>query len=450
MTIGLRFTDGTTTLNVSDLTNGILTRYQSGNNNALVEETTDKIMVVLRGSRATKLANIGTLNSFFQLATDRQQKPYLSKLFVERDSGDGVWWRSEIVSGLVMLDADSIDAIERSPEISIVFTRKNFWEGAEAQIALSNGNGTNNTAGLTVYNCNDGVGTSPNKRNNYVQIAAGVISGDMPAPVRLEITNTYNSAAQLYTVWLSHNVESDPANFQNIIEAEAAAAGGTDTTNSSFSGGKYRTFTWSGDNQALIGRWVLDTAYLNKTKSSWFKILAAFTGSPSSGTRLQCKLRFPSDSALTEISSSQEVVLSTSYRIQDIGTLQLPPWLAGAGDQVAIAFCLYARKSGGGSLGIDYFQFSPIDSYRILQPRGYGAALNERIVDDGIAGLLYGDQWTSQPGKIGIYTGQGKPVLLKPAKIQRIYFLMRSNTDGIPIDRTISVKAYYRPRKATL
>jgi hypothetical protein len=446
--IGLRFTDGTTTVTVSNLTDGILTGYQSGNENPISAETSELAYVVLRGTLSAKIANINLLNGFFLKARERQEKQFLSAVYVERDIGDGVWWRSELIDGLVMLSSDGLDAIGRSPEISVSFTRKNYWEGAEAQIPLSNGNGTDNITGLPVFNCNDGSGTAPAKNNNYVQIAADIIGGDLFAPIRLEMVNALNSASRLYSVWIAHNSEADPANFQNVIEGESVAAGGSDVIGSGYSGGKYRTISWTGDNQVLIARWTLDTAYLNRSASNWFKVLSAFAAGPSSNTRLQLKIRWPASAYLTEIGSSQEVALDTT-KLQDIGTLQLPPWLAGAGDQTDIALCLYARRIGGGTVNIDYLHISPLDSYRILKPQGYGAAYTVRIVDDGINELLYTDGWTPA-GKTGHYVGIGSPLLLKPNKLQRIYFLQNGDTGDISITRTLTIKAFYRPRRATL
>lgn len=447
--IGLRFTDGTTTLNVSDLTNGLMTGFQPGNAGLSEKTSSDTAYVILMGVKATKLANIATLNRFFRQAQERWEKPFLPKIYVEFDNGDSVWWRSEVNEGSVMLSADSIDKIDRSPEITIYFKRDNFWEGAEAQLPLTNGNGTNNTAGLTVYNCNDGTGSSPNVKNNYVQITGSDVAGDQLAPVRLEITNTFNNASRLFTVWLAHNAEADPANFQHLLEGEAVSYGGVDAVNAAYSGGKARIFTWAGDNQVLIARWALDTTYLNRAGGKWFKALAVFTGTPGAGIRLQMKITFPSGTPLTIVGSSQEVAVDYWAKLQDIATLQIPPWLVGSGDLAPVDLSLYARKTGGGTINIDYLQITPLDSYRILQPQGYGASYTIRIVDDGVAEQLYTDGW-SPSGKTGHYVGIGSQIRLKPGKTQRIMFLQKGDTGDISTSRTLSVKAFYRPRKATI
>lgn len=447
--IGLRFTDGVITLNVSDLINGLLSGYMPGNMALGEKYSTDSAYVVLMGVKATKLATIAALNRFFRQAQERWEKPFLPKIYVEMDNGDGVWWRSEVVEGSIMLSSESIDRIDRSPEVTLFFRRDNFWEGAEAQLPLSNGNGSNNTAGLTVYNCNDGSGSSPNIRHNYVQISGTDVTGDLLAPVRLELTNTFNDATRLYTIWMGHNAEADPANFQHWLEGEAVSYGGSDVVSASYSGGKYRTFTWAGDNPINIGRWTLDTTFLNRAGGKWFKALCAFVGNPGAGFRLQLKVTFPAGTPLTVVGSSQEVSIDQYARLQDIATLQIPPWLVGSGDLTPVDLSLYARRSGGGSIMIDYMQLTPLDSYRILQPQGYGTSYTIRIVDDGINETLYTDGW-SPSGKTGHYVGIGSQIQLKPGKTQRIIFLQKGITGDISIARTLSIKAFYRPRKATL
>jgi len=301
---------------------------------------------------------------------------------------------------------------------------------------------------LNVYNCNDGDGTSPNKRNNYVEIGAASVVGDLPAPARLEMTNQFNSANRLYNIWLGHNVRSTPDLFQHMIEGESASYGGSDVVNAAYSAGKLRTFTWAVDTQTIIARWALDTTFLNRANKRWFKILAGFTNGISAGIRLQSKITFPSGTPLTVVASSQEVVTTTS-RIQEIGELQIPPWLLSSGDLSAVDLTLYAKKTGGGSVSIDYLQITPVDGYRVLMPRGYGAAYQVRVVDDGISDQIWTDGW-SGGGKTGHYTAVGKNLKLVPGELQRIYFLQNGDTGDIDITRLLNVKAFYRPRRRGL
>ncbi len=440
--IGLRFTNGTTTVDVSNLTTGILTGYRSGNAPAGQTETEDEASVTLMGNRTSVEANLGLLEQLFVQVKQRKQRPAIGKVWVERSNGDGTWWKSELVNADALQEDNSLDRLGRSTPVRIVMKRKNFWKGAETQLPLTNGNGTDDLAGLRVFNCGDGNGVAPNIKHNWVQIDGEDILGDLPGPVRLEMTNSYDNAARLYNIWTALNSESDPANFGHILEGEAAT-GGTTVVNASCSNGNAQSFTWTDSIQAILGRWALDTTYLNRAGGNYFKVLAAFAGSPAAGTRLQCKVTFPSGTPLTVVGSSQEVGLSNA-RIQDIGTIQLPPWLVGAGDLAPVDLTIYRRKTGGGSLSLDYLQITPIDGYRVLRPKGYGTAYQIRVVDDGINETLYTDGWTPS-GKTGHYVGTGERLRLAAGKTQRIYFLMSGDTGDISINRQLTVKAYYTP-----
>lgn len=355
--------------------------------------------------------------------------------------------RSEILRGHLVLDEQALEAWQwgsRRVRANVVYERRGYWEAAsESVLGLTNGNGSGVTAGLKVYNCNDGSGSSPNKRNNYVEISGASVVGNLPADCRILLTNTYNDSARLNNVWVAHNVYSDPSNFQHFLEGEAVSYGGTNGASASYSGGYYRQFTWTGDYQQIIARWLLDTTFLNRAGGRWFKLLAGFAGVVS-GIKLQAKLTFPAGTPLTVVSSSQEVTLSDK-KIQDIGTLQIPPWLPGETNFAPIDLSLYARKTGGGSFSLDYLQISPLDSYRILTPRGYGAAYNVSICDDGMGQVTWTSGWAGG-GITGHYTGVGERVRLFPGRTQRLIFLQRNTSGNIPIDATMSVRVFYRAR----
>lgn len=513
--IGWRISDGSTNLDLSDLTNGLMDGVVNGNAPTHEETTTDQYHFELRGVRATVESLLSQLQVYLERAKARQEKPFLTAIYVERNLGDGVWWRSEVVDGDVWLDDDSLDKLGRGgTPVTVVITRKNWWEGAEAAVPLSNPHETDNTTGLMVHNpdlryaaatisfdtatreirdsanglavfaagtviwldgstSNDGyytVDTSSagaltvtealiadeaagatvtilGEPCNYITIDGADISGNLPAPVRFELTNAYDHTNRLGKVWMGQNVEADPVNFEHILQGEDASYGGT-LSDGMYSHGRAMGFTWTGDTAAMIGRWTLDSTFLNRAGGRWFKLLAVFSAQPISGTWLQCKVTFPAGTPLTVVGSSQEVQLST-LRIQDVGTLQLPPWLVGAGDLAPIDLTLYARKTGGGSLGIDYIQLTPIDGYRILTPKGYSAAYGVRIVDDGINNLLWTDGW-DPAGKTGHYVGVGERIQLQPNRTQRICFLQFGDTGDVSLSRLLTVKAFYRPRRATI
>ncbi len=410
------------------------------------QHVTDSFEVLLRGT--SSIDRLRALNRMLEYAR-RSTGP--NGVWIHY-APDGTAWRSRIYDGVVSYD-EKVHSYYRSNTIKAIITleRDPYWEGPEQQIPLSNGNGTNNTSGLNVFNANDGVGTPPNRQNNYVEISGSAISGDLPAPVRLEMTNQFNSSARLSEIWISLNVYSNPSTFQHVLEGESAIALQSGITNqavSGYSGGNIKNFSLTIENQTPLVRWELNTAYLNAANKRWFKILAVFASSTHQGIRLQARIMFPVGTILTTVASSQEVLLS-NVLIQEIGEIQIPPWLLSSGDLAPVDLVLFGQKSGTANMQIDFIQISPVDGYRVLIPRGYGAAYGVRIVDDGINEQIYTDGW-SGGGRTGHYTAIGKPLRLIPGKTQRIYFLQQGSTGDANITRMLSVKAYYRPRRSGL
>lgn len=362
--------------------------------------------------------------------------------------------RSRIYEGVIIFD-DGLTRRrkENKARVSMAYERDPYWEEAEKQIAISNGNGISNTDGLTVFNCSDGVGASPNKQHNYISMLSNAITGDLATPVRLEMTNTYNVATDLSHIFISHNYDSNPDTLDHILEAEDSV-GGTPTVAATSSGGYYNAYTWTGDTQKQIARWVLSSELLAACAGRWFKLLAKFTGEIPTGIKLQAKITFPSGVILTIVDSAAEVAITggtySSLGVQEIGTLQIPPWLPGESVLAPVDLTLYARKVGGGSLNIDFIQLTPLNGYRILVPQGYGVHYEEIIVDDGIYQNIYIDNWNGAAGKTGHYIGYGKQIMLQPGLAQRIYFLQRNMSAGAEPARTLSLKAFYRPRRRAL
>jgi hypothetical protein len=284
-----------------------------------------------------------------------------------------------------------------------------------------------------------------------VAIAGSAVEGVIPAPVRLELTNTYNVSERAYDFLLGHNVFANPGTLVHILEGEDTAyvaGGAAATADANSSGGYYQTATWAGDSETLLYRFVLSASLLAACAGNYFRLLTRFATAPGTGIKVKPKIKFPSGSALTVVGEAQEVTLA-SVRLQDLGVLQIPPWLTGETSLYPVDLCLYGRKTGGGSVDLDFIQLTTLDGYRVLTPRGYGAPYLVRVADDGIAGSLWTDNWATS-GKTGHYIGSGQAIHLWPGRDQRLYLLVTDSAGDAEIARTTSVRVYYRPRRLTL
>ena len=286
---------------------------------------------------------------------------------------------------------------------------------------------------------------------NYAQIAAADVVGDLPAPPRLEITNTTVGGIQDADVYIAHNILSAPATFAHILEAESAT-GGTMTEDASSSGGYKNIVSWEVTTETLLLDWTLSTTLLNACASNYFRLLLRMSY-PYLYDDLWVKMKL--SVGLSIFWESEWSLPQNPSSLIELATVQLPPNLIGIGDSYPLHLKLYGKRAitGTHTLEIDYMQLSPLDGWRKLEPNKTDTAqllpYNARLVDDEIDNYLYTDSW-STPGRFGNYHTASAPILLCPNKLQRFYFLHNIDSTSAPIARTLSIKAYYRPRRCSI
>jgi hypothetical protein len=386
---------------------------------------TDQCTLQLRGANGR--ASIEKLNRLFEQA--RRNPNFGSRVYLyfavhENETP----YRSRVVDGRISIEKGYSYGYKTGKLIiTIAFEHLPYWEGAQAQIPLTNENGTGNTSGLTVYNTNDMTGTSPTKRVNYVKMLAANVTGDIPTPAIIEITNTYtNGTARLSKIWMGLAI--DDATYPLTWYLDQTMALNT-----------------AASTEQQISLTTLNTAFLNGTRGGHFRVFTKCS-SAIQDLRLNAALYFPASVAVTPMQKAPEVVMGYSSII-DLGTLQIPPWLPNMKNQAAVGLRIAGRRTGGFNITLSDIFLFPANAFRQLIPRGYGFIYTAILVDDGVADtvwVVWGDGTT-----VGHYSGYGDPIKLTPGKDQRLLFLNNTLTGGIDDDQTMSLKVYYRPRRLT-
>lgn len=409
---------------------------------------TDSIELILRPTAGQTMSNVQTawqlVENWLRLAEEFQHSRggYPMYLEFQPDSTSNVY-RSEILGGKCELQDNAMSRwmIGRAAKGVMIFTRRYYWEGPESELPLTTSNVTRQTGGVTLYNHDD----SGTGHDDWAEITGSDVVGVMPAPIRLEVTNSYNSASRDSKWLIGQNLFANT--IQHVIEGEDSPVGGSDVANANSSNGYYRSLTLP-SSLGLMRSWVLSSTMLNAYKARYYRIVARFFGGQGAGVFLHLRVTFPSGSPLTVVAQTPEVELN-SATLQEIGILQIPPWLPQESSFYPIDLNLYGYKSGGGTLNLDCLFLMPVDNYRILNPQGYGLAYQARIVDDGIADSIYTDGWGAA-GKTGHYLGYGSRIMAWPGITSRVYIISTNDTGGSQIERTRSVRMYYRPRRLTV
>ena len=368
-------------------------------------------------------------------------------LYYSPNSSDAAW-RARVLDGQLFLDAGlSRRWKDHKLILGVSIEREPYWDGPEAQLALTNANGTDSLDALPVYNCNDGSGTSPNKRQNYADVAASDIAGDLPAACRLELTNTYASL-QLQAVWVGLNY-TDPDNFTHTLEAESAV-GETGADDTSMSGGKYISKALLQDTETQLLKWTLSAANLSAAGGRWFHFLMRYEGNVFVSEKYRLKLLHDT----VELWKTGQVCPQDDHgwRIRDLFSLRLPPWLVGLGNLAGLNLVLTGEQNiqESQTYWYDFAMLIPADGFRCYDISYPTIPINGRLVDDGFLGLVYQDNGAGL-ARVGAGSVSGSPLLLYPGRKHRLYFLMHANqSHTAEVDRTLGVKLYYRPRRRAL
>jgi hypothetical protein len=413
------------------------------------ESVTEQFSVLITGSSESDLRSKINAIRLAILHAKLHKDDYLAAYLYYDVSSTGDAWMSKILDGEYHYSDKLVRRWNNNKAIiNIVIEHEPYWDAKdEVQVPLTNGNGTNDTSGLKVYNHDDGGGTSPSHHDNWVDIAAADVLGDLPGPTRLEITNTY-ATNLIRWMWIGQNF-TDPDNLTHIIEGETSSTG-TEQSEASCSGGKYRQYVLSGSAENTMFTWSLSSSFLNSCKAQYYKIMARFYFTVPTNVKFRLQLKYQN----IVIWQSGQISLDTSVAIEirDLFTLRLPPWLLMQTSLAGLSMLITGQHISGSStnVNLDFLQVTSLDGYRALQFAGYGAAQNERIMDDGFLGNVYVDNGSGS-NKAGIILGYGNQINLYPGKKQRLYFLMHSDVANTgEIDRTITVKLYYRPRRKSL
>lgn len=384
-------------------------------------------------------------------ATQQGQRVFMTY----KPSGGATTFRSEVLSGRVELLPRSLavwqwDALDT--EIRVYIERRYYWEyNSEVQLTLSNGNGTDDTAGLAIFNNGDAVGSSPTKRHNHVEIDAAEAAGILPCPIRLAITNTYGTAMR--RIYMAHKAQGTPASFVHILEAEDATLGTgvANAVDANASAGDVSNVTNVPAAERTLFTWTISATQAGYVLSQWIRPLLRFSTLPSNAT-INARFKLTDSTTGAVIAQTDYQLLSSADYLQALPTLELSPNLQGQAAPGEMKLILSAKDSAAtGDFGLDFVQLSPVESgngFRFLKPIDETLvsvpATTGLITDDGIDGAVRIES------RQGIYRGFGGPLMLIPNALQRLYFLWDLSSAAAPGAATATIQAFIRPRKLTV
>lgn len=386
-------------------------------------------------SKTALQAQVASINRLLDTAKRRQTRRNGVRVYLKFTvDGDSDTYRSEVLSGRLELGEDAMRHYANiKVQARLYINRRFYWEADdETELQLSKSNVSATSGGVTIYNHDD----SGTGHDNWVQIAAAQVDGELPCPLRLTLTNNSGSSQAYRNFHIGTNAFSDPANFTHMLEGEDGS-GGTVTSDSSCSGGsKLANNSWTGTNLVQLD---IDGTQLQKTDGRWFRLLMR-VASLTSSCYIQPQIR--TGDGLVILYTGEEVLVNSDVPIIDLGSVPLPP-SAAVVSWADMKLTLSMRAVGTAGIQIDYVQLTPTDSYANFTQLGYTIPNSTAITIDGIEGAIHSAGFP-------IYSAPLPTVWVFPNTLQRLIFLHDETTGPVSIDNTISVRAYYRPRRLTI
>jgi len=451
MTMYLRVTDGTNTIELSQTSPVTGCTYfptAAKRGDLSIEETAT---VNLAGTPAAIRALISSLEQLFEAAARRAEAGVGTRVHVEYQAvAADALYRSELLDGMVLGADEPILRRYDTPtglaaiRLGVILKRRVWadgcsWEAStETELAISSkANGTPTAGGVTIANRTD------SSHGNWVQVAAAQVIGSGPAPVRVSMRNTSGSDQHYNNLYISTNAHSDPANFAHFLEAESRSSGGTVLNDSSSSNNQYVNITVIGSGGGML--WTLPSSVMNGGGRT-FRLLARLRLSPAAPIYATPMIKEPN--GLVPLATGVEVKIDTSgFLLLDLGELAIPPGAVDATNLDQLTLYLALRCDTSALLSLDYIQLTPTESLRHLYQLGFSIANNDYVEDDGSLGQAYA---ISGGQKSAIHVQMGRPVMVWPNALQRIYFLYDSDSGVSPTTATMSIRLYYRPRRRTV
>lgn len=282
---------------------------------------------------------------------------------------------------------------------------------------------------------------------NYVDIAAAQIAGDLPAAVRLEITNT-NAAPSLETVWIGLNHSASPLALAHVLELEDSDTG-ADVGDAATSSAQKRSYSVTTTNAKVTG-WTLTSEQLTSADGAFFRVMARFADATDiENVKWQLKL-FRSTTEVWSGGQNQfdDTHAAVTHLIRELDTVPLPHFVPENSAPTDLILALWGQSTTGApvTIVIDALAIMALDGWRVLRSL-VGIAQNAVLFDDGITGTVYQEISSEQVTDI---IAQGDPLTLWPNKAHRLYFLFHSLTnDTAEFDRTATLSMFYKPRRLT-
>lgn len=423
---------------------GVGRAAQEGGQEVIDEE----IKLSLAGTRAQLQNLLDTLSELLGFAR-YDARTRNDRLYLQVEYEDvGVTWQSQVLSGRVSANPLGLAARELGGDVARVYIRRvNFWEESAGEVLpLTNRNGSRQ-ASLTVYNHYDITAG----HDNFVDIAAEDIAGDLPAPIELTITHT-NTGRSLSQVWIGQMETGGalPA-WKPVYEGELGTAGSgvtlTGTADAGSSAGYFGRLAWTAGAEARVASFEVSASHMSLFRGKEYRPILRLANNHAYSD-LWLKMKVTYGAGHTAAYDSGWVQSAAGASCVEFNAVRLPPYPARSNTHDAMSLSLYAMKTASAAvtLDVDFVHLLPTDGYnRLDMIEAVAAGYN---LQEGEKSGSY--RWNAATLlALPSHARAGRSLYLTPGMNTRFFFLHRSGASML-IDTTFTVSMRFQRRRRVL
>ncbi len=365
--------------------------------------------------------------------------PYFQMLRFQPES-DGTYYYCPINNPYLTFNASGYKTHHTgSLQVTLHFTRPNWFDSDPIELPLTNRNGEDVTGGIALFNHTD----AHAGHDSSVLIKPDHIESALPAPLRFELENTHptGEVQDIFTGLYHHptNDEHDIFFCQSPEFMGGSLLYSPDAINE-----YYRRLIWSSTSWTDLGSWTLINTHVRLFSGRTFRpILHLYNSHLYNDLYLKIKL-LKGSLVLWE---GEAIYADPSYQYLIFPPVRIPPVsLLNENLPHHIDFAFFAQRhtSGTHQIDVDNLLLLPLDTSASFL--GFFTLMEEAVlVDDSFFGKHNIRYPTLGSEAVG-HLRQGGPLLLYPVEYNRLFFVQTNTSHQVDILRTSTLKAYYRKR----
>ena len=405
----------------------------------------EKIEISLNGTPAQILTALGTLEKIRlrAMAYDRGEYTYPQYLRFQTAPATLPYYTPITEIHLVENPTGYRDRQRGSLLVELHYTRPNWFDGEQAEVALTGRAGTDVTGGIQIVNHTDAGALD----GNTVLIKAADASTDLPAPLRIEIQN--NTALTSWYRALVGSYHHPTYTGEDIFFGYSLDfVGGINTANPLAISGNFRTLTFTSSTFVDAFTYPIPSGEIASLDGRTYRpVLNFFVPFAYTDLHMRLELRY---STFT-LHYSEAVYCDPNFQYVIFPPIQLPPnQLLRETTPQWIEIDVQGLREGGAlaQVFVDWLMLLPVESSLIFNQFIPLTGVTDKLVYDAhreLSNVRY-----SGTNECVSHIRQGGPLLLYPRENTRLFFTFYNTGNVLGKDDTAIVRAYYRPRISVL